>query len=197
MKNLYQLLTESERSKVKYIRCKRGETLFKEHDVCNTLGIVIMGNITISSFSYHGREIVFNSLRESEIFGNNLIFSSDPTYKGDVIAKVESVVVLINKNLLLEILQNNNEFLQEFLKINSDFSKSLNAQIKILSFDKAEERFLYFMFINNNRYKYRSITDLSHLLFLKRETLSRLLTRLLLNKDINIDKKNKLIIVNK
>jgi CRP-like cAMP-binding protein len=154
-----------------------------------------MGNVTISSFSYHGREIVFNSLRESEIFGNNLIFSSDPTYKGDVIAKVESVVVLINKNLLLEILQNNNEFLQEFLKINSDFSKSLNTQIKILSFDKAEERFLYFMFINNNRYKYRSITDLSHLLFLKRETLSRLLTRLLLNKDINIDKKNKLIIV--
>lgn len=193
MKKVFAILKENERSKLKYVHLKRNETLFKEDDICECIGLVMLGNITISSFSYQGKEIVFNSLHEGEMFGNNLLFSSDPHFKGDVIAKTETVIAIINKDLLLELMQNNVEFLKLYLKYSSNFSIELNTKIKLLSFEKSEDRLLYFLYINHNYYRYRSITDLANKLFLNRETTSRLCTRLYKENKIILNRKNKTI----
>lgn len=167
---------------------KKGTVLFHENDKCESIGIVINGQISIVSYLIDGKEIVYNQITNNGIFGNNLVFSSEPYYKGNIIVDVDSEIAFINKKDLVKLLSDNDLFLTEYLKIQSDFGKTLNNKIKLLSIDSAEERFYFYMHEHSNAIKYSSISDLAKKLYLKRETLSRLISKLLKQKKIKKDK---------
>ena len=176
--NILSALTKEEQKLIQVKSAKSGEFLFREGELCSTISIVVSGQVKISSMTYSGNEVIFNVLEKGEIFGNNLIFSDDPHYKGDVVAIKESVIVSILKDNLVQILQSNKEFLLAYLNIQSNFGKKLNSTIKMLSFNSAEERFMFYLQAQNDKIQFKTITELSDLLHLKRETLSRLLTKL-------------------
>ena len=176
--NILSLLDKNQRTLLNVAHFAKNETIFKEGDECKEISILIDGKVQIVSYSFSGKEVVFNTLVKNQIFGNNLLFSSDPTYKGDVISLSKSTVVFIKKENLIYLLSSNQEFLEEYLRIQSDFGKSLNSKIKLFSIDSALERFKYYLFINKNEIEYKSITSLANELNLKRETLSRLISRL-------------------
>ena len=190
---IIDLLTEQEKKYLETISFKEDEILFYEDDICHSLGIVLEGELKISSFTFEGNEIVYNELVRGSVFGNNLLFSKDNKYKGDIRATSKGKIAIIKKDNLLKLLTSNEEFLKEYLSIQSDFAKTLNAKIKLLSFNNAKERLLYYLFINNNRVKYRSITGLSKNLNLTREATSRLISTL--EKEKIIIKKNHEIIL--
>ena len=175
---IIDLLTSNEKKLLGIIPFKEGETLFYENDVCEQIGIVLEGEMKISSLTFEGNEIIYNHLTKGSMFGNNLIFSSDNKYRGDVKAISKGKLGIISKDNLLKILMNNEAFLKEYLLINSEFTKSLNTKIKLLSFDNALERFLYYLFINNNEIKFKNITTLSQSLYLSREATSRLISKM-------------------
>ena len=187
--NLLSLLKNSQLKLVNYIELKKNETLFRENEECRSIGIVISGEIKIVSYSFEGREIIYSINKENTIFGNNLIFSSLPFYKGSIIAKTNCKIALISKNNLIKLLQENEEFLLKYLSLIGDSSKKLNEKNKILSFDKAKDRILYYLYKNNNCIKFTTITDLASELNLKRETLSRTLSKLVKEKEISIENK--------
>jgi len=176
--NLLSVLKESEKKLFHLRNFRRGQMIARENETCEEIGIIVQGEVVISSYSYHGEEIIYNTLQENEVFGNNLLFSSDPHYRGNIIVNKASKVALINRKNLLLLLKENEQFLVAYLNIQSDFGKRLNATIKLLSFSSAEERFLYYLFLHGNRVNYRSVTALAKEVFMKRETLSRLLTKL-------------------
>ena len=185
---IIDLLNEQEKKLVKLSTYKEGEILFYENDVCHTLGIVKSGEITISSITFTGNEIIYNRLTKGQMFGNNLLFSSDNKYRGNVKASYKCEVYLINKDNLRKILMNNEVFLNEYLAIQSNFARSLNTKIKLLSFTSAKERFLYYLFVNNNHINFKNVTTLSQSLYLTREVTSRLISKLV---DEGIIKRNK------
>ena len=119
MSNLLDLLTEEEKNSVIYKRLEKGEILFLEDGICNSIGVIVEGHIDIVSYSFSGKEMIYNSLKMYDVFGNNLLFSDSPKYKGNVISKDKSLVGLIKKETLLTILMNNDQFLVEYLKIQS------------------------------------------------------------------------------
>lgn len=176
--NILSLLSKEERARLSVKSYSKNQVIFKEGSECDSIGIITSGNVDIISYSFGGEEIVYNSLSKNQIFGNNLLFSSDTVYKGDVISRGESTIVFIKKDDLLFLLSSNQKFLEAYLRIQSDFGKSLNSRIKLYSMDSAQERFEYFLFLNKNEIEYRSITALASQLNLKRETLSRLLSKL-------------------
>ena len=176
--NIIELLNVKEQKYLKFITYKENEVLFHENDKCLKLGIVMEGQIKIVSYLVDGKEIIYNSLSSNQIFGNNLIFSSEPYYKGDIVATSKCKVAYINAQDLLSILQSNTKFLNMYLKLQSDFAKELNNKIKLLSIDSAIDRFYYYMHINNNEITYNSINELALSLNLERETLSRLINKL-------------------
>lgn len=190
MRNIIDTLTKQELQKVKFIELEKDETLFHEDEICKYIGIVIFGEIVVSSFSYNGDEIVYNIIHSDGMFGNNLIFSKEKKFKGNVISKVKTRLALINEDDFTYLLMNNEAFLKEYLRIESDFTKSLNERIKLLSFDDAEERFFYFLFINNNKIEFKSISSLATTLSLARETLSRLISKLVRENKIIKSKHN-------
>ena len=176
---ILNVLSKKERQLVKGFQIVKGSTIYHEGDVCESIGIIISGKVDIVSYSFAGKEMLINSLKVGEIFGNNLLFSSTPIYKGNVIAKEKCVIAFINKENLVNLLQNNREFLELYLKAQSDFGKSLNARIQLLSFPNAEERLFYYASKNNGIIEFKNVTTLAATIGVQRETLSRLLTNLI------------------
>lgn len=178
MENLINLLSEKETAYMNIKHYDTGDIIASEGDECSSIAIVISGKIQIISYSFEGDEIIFNTISKNELFGNNLVFSDDNRYKGNVVAVEDSSIAFIHKNNLFEILKNNDNFLISYLKYQSNFGKKLNSTIKLLSIDSAEERFLYYLYQHNNHIFYKSISDLALEIHLKRETVSRLLSNL-------------------
>lgn len=176
--NILSTLTKEERKLLAVKTLKKGAVLFKEGELCTTLSIIVSGEVKISTIHHSGNEIIFNIIKKDALFGNNLLFSDQPYYKGDVIALKDSTIVLIQKNDLIQILQSNNQFLIMYLNIQSNFGKSLNSRIKMLTILSAEERFLFYLEENHNEICYHTVTELADILNIKRETLSRILTKL-------------------
>ena len=189
--NLLSILKEFEKSKIKYLDINKNKILFEEDSLCDCIGIVIKGKLSITSYSYYGKEITYSIIEENQIFGNNLLFCTSPYYKGYVIALSDSKIALIYKKDLIYLIQNNTEFLNLYLQILNNNTKNLNLKIKILSFENANDRVLYYLYQNNNSINYQSITELAKKLFLRRETLSRTLSNLV--KDNIIEIKNNTI----
>ena len=188
MKNILQLLKKHE-NMLERQSYKKGETLFIEGDECTRIGIVNYGEISIKSFFSNGKEVVYNSLHQGQMFGNNLIFSSNPHYRGDVVAESDCDVFFINKELLMNILQSDTEFLKQYLTEQSDFSKTLNLKIKLLTIPVAQDRLIYYLTINKGKIYYKSVTKLADELYLARESLSRTIKKLKENKVIKVDQK--------
>ena len=176
---LLNVLSKKEHQMVKGYQIAKGNTIYHEGDYCENVGIVISGKVDIVSYSFEGKEQVINSLKSGEVFGNNLLFSSEPVYRGNVIAKEKSVVAFINKENLVYLLQNNKEFLNLYLQAQSNKAKALTARIQLLSFTNAEERLFYYASKNNNQIIFKNVTTLAATIGVQRETLSRLLTSLI------------------
>lgn len=188
---MYTTLTKKQLTKFKHINLEEEQVLFHETDECKYVGIVMSGTIKIVTHTNTGNEIIYNVLKQGNIFGNNLLFSKDVKYKGDVIAQSKSEILLISKEEMLKLLKTNDAFLEKYLLIEAENTKKLNSRIKLLSFDSSEERFLFYLKENNNNVSYSSITELAKELGLQRETLSRLISKLV--KDKIITNQNKKI----
>ena len=193
---LLNVLSKKEHQMVKGYQIAKGNTIYHEGDYCENIGIVISGRIDIVSYSFGGKEQLINSLKAGEIFGNNLIFSSEPLYRGDVVAKEKSVVAFINKENLTYLLQNNKEFLELYLQAQSDKAKKLTARIQLLSFTNAEERLFYYASKNNDQIIFKNVTTLAATIGVQRETLSRLLTSLI-KRHLIKKEKGKIIVLKK
>lgn len=182
-------LTTKQRNRLINKSFNNNEIIFHELEECVSIGVIVKGQVIINSYLENGKEVIYNTLKENDIFGNNLIFSNDNRYKGNVISKGNSEIVFLNRDDLLNVLMNNKTFLIYYLNIQSNFSKTLNNNIKLLSLSSAEDRLFYYLHTNNNVIEYDSISSLSKTLFLERETLSRLISKLSKEKRITKDKK--------
>ena len=176
--NILSLLSKEEQKFLEVKSVNKGTYLFREGELCSKIAFIVLGGVKIVSTHYSGNEVVFNVLENGEIFGNNLIFSDSPYYKGDVVTTKDSTIVFLKKEYLEKILQSNKEFLISYLNNQSKFGKKLNSTIKMLSMPSAEDRFMFYLHENKDEISFHTITDLAEILNLKRETLSRLLTKL-------------------
>lgn len=175
---MYSLLNREEKQKLKIIKTHKDQLIFREDEDCAYAGIVVSGQISIRSYNLNGKEVIYNTIDSGGIFGNNLLFSSDRKYKGDVIALKDSTVALVDKEALLQILKENEDFLEYYLKIQADSLKQINLKVKLLSFDSGRERFMYYLNYHQGLIHFESVSALANELSLSRENVSRLLSSL-------------------
>ena len=190
---MYKLLTKKDLNNLRIKQYKKDAVLFRENDICKKVGILIEGEIVIKAYTNKGKEIIYNTISSGEMFGNNLLFSNNKQYLGDVIATKDSKVLFIDIDKLLEILKNNKTFLKTYLTKEANTTKYLNMKIKLLSLNTLEEKLYYYLNYYNNKIVIQSITALAKEPSVQRETLSRLISKLI--KEKKIIKKDKTIIL--
>ena len=179
MITILDLLNSKEKEKLIVKHLNANEVLFKEGEKANYVGFLTSGALSIESYSLTGKLITFNTIYPGEMFGNNLVFSNDQYYLGEVKARVKSTLYLLLKEDLLNILQTNKAFLMQFLNQESEFTKSLNGKVKLLSFDSASERIMYYIHLKGDKVRINSISNLAKEVSLSREATSRTIYKLI------------------
>ena len=175
--NLFKLLTREDIYYALRKNASKNEIIFQEDEQCKYIGIVKKGEISISTYTASGNEIIYNEITDGGIFGNNLLFSDQPYYRGHVVVKKDTEILLYSKAAFMRILQKNREFLEAYLSFEANFAKGLNGKIKLLSIPSAEERLFYFI-SSQKKIAFKSVSSLANALFLTREALSRTISKL-------------------
>ena len=115
------------------------------------------------------------------MLGDLLIFSTNPVYLGDVVAKRKTSVIIISKQKLITLLSTDEEFLNIYMSVICNKAVSIKKQAKLLSHKNIEDRILFYLKLKDTGdhiIKYDTITNLSMELSLPRPSVSRSLSNL-------------------
>ena len=163
----------------------RGEQIFSENDLCDSIAIVKRGTIKAIHNYSDGHEKIIRILNKDEIIGITLLFSANPKYKASFIADTITTVQIISKKDLLYLMEINPIIMENVLRIISDYSIRLNEHIKLLSYKTIRSKLCAFLFLEYQRTKMPSFvieytkTELAALLNVERPSLSFELSKLI------------------
>lgn len=156
--------------------------VFSEDENCLGLGIILSGQLTISTLSNNDKEYTINIIDENDIFGENLLFTDNNKYLGDGIATKNLRIIIIKKELLLEMFSDK-IFLENYLHLIANKNTKLRQRLKLLSQKTIEDRIMFYLYSEQKRLKTKTIPILNkeilaNTLNIPRPSLSRELIKL-------------------
>ena len=171
---------------------KKNTILFNENQICDKIFYLISGTVEIKTYTYNEKEEIINIIKETELFGDILVFTDDPRYLGHGICKTNVKLAYITKENFIQLCKDE-QFLNYYLRIICNKSLTLRKQNKLLCHKNIRDRILYYFStiqneLNSNIIEINSINELSNILSLPRPSVSRELINMA--KD-NIIKKDK------
>ena len=170
---------------------KKNSLVFSEGEICNHLGIIISGQLTISTLS-SSNEYIINTLNRNDMFGDTLLFKKNKEYLGDGIVTIDCEILLIEKELLLELFKEQ-EFLLNYLELNAEKNATVRNRLKLYSQKTISDRILFYLNSETKKLKTNIIPilskeDLAMKLNIPRPSLSRELIKLKEQGIINYNK---------
>lgn len=108
----------------------KGSTVYEKGVVCNSLDIVLSGNLVAYATSSNGSESRVFSFEKDNTIGANLLFGNINRYPFNIYATTNCELLHINKDAVEELLKNY-EFTLNFVKILSLNSQVMNQKIAI------------------------------------------------------------------
>lgn len=127
------------------LKYKKGEIIAQEEELCNSIGLLLYGNIEILRIYSSGKQILINKLKEGDTFGEAIIFSQNNKYPATVIALSDCEIIYISKADLVKLFALNNKVLESFLELLSNKVLMLNSKIKNISFKNVRQRVVNFI----------------------------------------------------
>ena len=195
------VVLEKYKSKFLVKKYEANTLLFHEGESCNELGIILKGQLIISTLTTLDKEYIINVLNKNDLFGDTLIFRKENIYLGDGIITKDSEIMFITKELLLEMFKDQT-FLQNFLTITAEKNSELRNRVKLLSHKNIEERILFYLDSECKRLKtniipIKSKEVLAKILNIPRPSLSRELIKLKEKKIIDYNRYNITLLIEK
>lgn len=182
--NIINLLTSSEKTKLKKISFKENISLFHEGEISPGAFFLVKGKIKIVTYSLNGEEELLSLINEGEMFSNALIFNENNYFLGEVISIKEGYVYFLLKEDLIDILMNNRLFLLEYLKEIGNKTIKLNQKNKLLGHKSVRSRIIYYLETNGGKIK-KNVSLMAKEIIIPRPSVSRELS---LMKDDNLIK---------
>lgn len=120
-------------------RYAKGEVLFWEGDECSGLHIVVQGSVKLFRISSHGRQHIVKVLQEGEACNEVSLFDggANPV---NATALEDSIVWVVDKMAVQNLLKNNIEFLQTTIKNLSKMMRYLLQMANEMAFFQVTNR---------------------------------------------------------
>lgn len=173
---------------------KKGQVLFFEGDMCEHLTIVLDGYIEIKTYLIDGKTIWIKDVLGNECIGAALIFAELSEYPGNIEAKEDSTVVMLDKDTLSNLLAKDDLLMQDYLRLLSAQIMDLNANNKLLRQKTIKDKIMFYLH-EQSRILHTDIIPidggkekLANILNIERPSLSRELINLKKEKVIDYDK---------
>ena len=168
------------------IKFRKNQILFRHDERTNDIYLILKGRIDIIMTSLNGEEEIISSLNQFDIFANALVFASNPSFLGDVVAKEDGELIVVSKKDIINKIKEDEIFLSLYIQELSSKTMELNIRSKLLGHKNIRDRIIYFLQINKGSIN-MTINDLSKILVLPRPSVSRELIKMS-NEDIIIKK---------
>lgn len=180
----------------KIISYKKNEMIVNEGDICINIGFLLEGSLSVSNTLPDFNESIIQVLNKGDVFGENLIFSDNPYYPGNIYANNNCQIAFISKNNFLNLLSSNTIFRDYYITLLSKKFISMQERIKVLSQNSLYNKVLfYFEMISQKTHsksiKIKSIDHISKYLNAPRPSVSRVISKLI--EDNKIIKNKKII----
>lgn len=171
---------------------KKGSIIFNEGDTCNTLGLILEGEVHISTLTNNDKEYIISSLVKNDMFGENLLFNPNKEYLGDCIAITDTKILFIEKDNLSKLFENKT-ILENYLTLTSIKNTKLRNTLKLYSQKSITDRIMFYLIseqkkVNSNIIPINGKETLAKLLNIPRPSLSRELINLKNKGIIDFDK---------
>lgn len=101
------------------IKFKKGQIIFNEGEKCDVIFIILDGKVRIQKIDSSGRYLTIDEAGPGEMMGPNVLFSHNSIYPLSTDAMTDVVILTLSKNTVLEMCQENMNFLETLLRITS------------------------------------------------------------------------------
>ncbi len=172
---------------------KKNSIIHFESEMCLSLDIILRGEVIIQRIDENGNVLTITDFQSGDNIGGNLLFSNNPFYPMTIIAKSDTKILHVNKNLVLKLCQLDMDFLYEFLTCISDKTTILTNKIKAISAKSIKNSIIDFLkyeyYLQNNNQIKLSMTkkELAERLGIQRTSLSRELNKMRKDQLIEFD----------
>lgn len=170
---------------IKNIYVNKEQVIFSPMDKCNSIGVILSGSINMMKLLSNGKELRIDKLIAGSCFGELICFSNS-YYPAWIKANEPSLIKIIPKKNLLELLKNRN-FLMSFMNMISRKSINLTHKVELLTLKRVDQKIAYYI-LNFGKISC-SISKLAEFIGVSREATSRALSKMEKTNVINSIKK--------
>lgn len=128
----------------------KGSIIHMENQRSWAWDVILKGEAMVQKIDEKGSILNVTQFAAGENMGGNLLFSRHPHYPMSVFAKSDTIILHIQRDLVLQLCQENKVFLLEFLTSISDKTTILTSKIKNISMKTIREIIIDFL---NFQYK--------------------------------------------
>ncbi len=119
---------------------EKGGYIAHSHDECNQLMIVMKGMVRGEMTDFSGKTIIIEEIKAPRPLAAGFIFGSNNRYPVDIIANEPSIILVIPKETLISMMQQNSLVLKNYLDTISSRTQFLSNRIRFLSFRTIREK---------------------------------------------------------
>ncbi|MDR7871490.1 MAG: Crp/Fnr family transcriptional regulator [Tissierellaceae bacterium] len=158
---------------------EKDEVIAIENDDCDSLGIILSGNIEIHKPFPSGKVVTINHFSAGNVFGEALVFSERHLYPATIISSDNSEVMYIKREDIVKMMANNPVVINNFMGVLSNRILMLNNRLTNLSYDSLRKKIANILLLEYNRQKSTLIIlpysrkKMAELLNIPRPSLSR------------------------
>ena len=158
---------------------EKDEVIAIENDDCDSLGIILSGDIEIHKPFPSGKVVTINHFSAGNVFGEALVFSDQHVYPATVISSSISKVMYIKREDIVNMMANNPKVIKNFMGVLSNRILMLNNRLTNLSFDSLRKKIANILLHEYNAQKSSFIilpysrAKMAELLNITRPSLSR------------------------
>lgn len=134
-----------------------GQIIYLQNEKASTMDIILDGKIIVQSIDGNGNVLSIVSLGKGDMLGGNLIFSNRNEYPMTLIAQMDTKLLRMKKDLILDLCQMDKNFLVNLLQLLSDKALVLTNKIHSLARKTIREKIMEFLMLEINRQESRTI----------------------------------------
>ncbi|MCT4541970.1 MAG: Crp/Fnr family transcriptional regulator [Vallitalea sp.] len=156
---LFKSLSESaiesilENTSYQVVDYTKDQMLYTEGEECTKIGIVIDGILEIRKIYPLGKTVVVTRLKESDIFGEVILFSNMKNYPSTLVSCSSLKVFYVSKKEMINIMEHHPTIMNNLLNILSSKILTLNKKLRNLSYENLRQKISDFILTEYKKQK--------------------------------------------
>ena len=126
-------------------RYNKGQLVYLQNEICQSMDIILEGEVSIQKIDAEGNILTIQTFSAMNHIGANLLFSSRKKYPMTVAVEADAVILHLDRELVVDLIQNNRYFMEALLQAISDRTLILTDKINAISLSTIRERLISYL----------------------------------------------------